>query len=66
MTTKTDKDKYPLLLQGRLSGVIVNMTAHGEGTVVGTGHGNHYRGTLGTHSRGWAMRNFKVFVGDKV
>ena len=52
--------KYPIVLRGNLSGVIVNMTARGVGTVIGTGHSNKHK--VGYHCSGWAMQYMKPYT----
>ena len=44
--------KYPVVLRGTRSGVIVRFTADKVGTVIGTGHSRH---KIGYYSDGWAM-----------
>ena len=55
--------KYPLVMKGTLSGVVVNMTAKSEGTVIGVGQrdieSRPY--ALGEARSNWYMRNFKPF-----
>ena len=52
--------KYPLVLRGTLSGVIVNMTSPGVGTVIGTGHSNKH--VVGYHSENWFMEYMKPYT----
>jgi hypothetical protein len=58
-----DKYEYPLLMKGTISGRIINMTAYGKGTVVGSGHGNRLPTRIGQYSEGWSMECFIPFVG---
>ena len=55
--------KYPLVLKGTLSGVVVNMIAESEGTVIGVGQRDSERRpyALGETRSDWYMRNFKPF-----
>ena len=63
MSTESDKYKYPLLMKGIISGRIINMTAHGKGTVVGSGHSIGIPARLGKYSDTWHMSSFKPFKG---
>ncbi len=63
MTEPAKGYEYPLLMKGTSSGRIVNMTAHGKGTVVGTGQDACGHKRIGTHSDGWVMKNFKPYKG---
>lgn len=58
-----DKYKYPLLMKGIISGRLVNMTAYGKGTVVGTGHDRRNLSRIGQYSDGWSMYSFRPYKG---
>ena len=52
--------KYPCIMRGALSGVIVNMASPSVGTVIGTGHSNKYN--IGHYSGGWCMDYMKPYT----
>ena len=59
-----DEDyKYPIVLKSVSSGRTVLMTAHGTGTIVGTGQGGNdgMNYQIGYFSDDWSMHNFKPF-----
>ena len=55
--------KYPLVMKGTLSGVVINMIAESEGTVIGVGQRDIHRRpyTTGEYRSDWCMNNFKPF-----
>ena len=63
------KDKLPILLKSRTSGLIVridSISAYGEGigVVVGGGNGKSLAGYgVGDSSSTWSLANFSVFEG---
>ena len=63
MPKDNGEPKYPLLMKGVMSGRIINMTAYGKGTVVGSGHDRQGAPRIGHYSEGWAMSSFKLFKG---
>lgn len=55
--------KYPLIMKGTSSGVIVNMVAESEGTVIGGGQREKSRRpySIGEYCSDWCIANFKPF-----
>ena len=55
--------EYPLVMKGTTSGVVVNMVAECEGTVIGNGQRDKRRRpyTIGEYRSDWWMGNFKPF-----
>ena len=52
--------KYPLVMKGTASGVVVNMVAESEGTVIGGGQRDIRSRlyTIGEYHNDWMMENF--------
>lgn len=64
MSKDSDKYKYPLLMKGIVSGRVINMTAYGKGTVVGSGHrSDGFPTRVGKYSNEWHMSSFKPYKG---
>lgn len=53
--------EYPKLMRHRKGGVIVNMVAHGKGTVVGGGNRMHPKLNIGHWSSAWYMPVFNEY-----
>ncbi len=75
MSTATkghNKDKlpikytYPVIMKGKMSGRLVRFTAHGVGTIVGSGNGSTGASkAIGHYSDTWAMWQFKPYRGKE-
>ena len=50
---------YPVIMRSKTSGVIVEMTSHRKGKVVGTGHSDH---KVGFYCNSWQIDNFKPYA----
>ena len=55
--------EYPLVMKGTSSGVVVNMVAESEGTVIGGGQRNICSRPydIGEYRSDWHMSNFKPY-----